>query len=99
MTWRIQFLQDGKLIMTSLSTPGGEEGIDLAGGTISYLEQQLGLNSPADLNGKRVSEVVEQWQQVAKAIDGQFSQLAIIANENPQAVLHVEEVPLGEMPA
>lgn len=99
MTWRIQFLQDGKPIMTSLSTPGGEEGVDLADGTISYLKDQFGMNSPSDLNGKRVSEVAEQWQQAAKAIDGQFTQLAIIANENPQAVLHVEEVPLDEMPA
>ncbi len=35
MAWRLQFQQDGKLIMTSLSTPGGEEGIDLADGTIA----------------------------------------------------------------
>jgi hypothetical protein len=99
MAWKLQFRQDGKLIMPSLSTPGGEEGIDLADGTIAYLQQQLGINSPAELNGKPVSEVADQWEQAAKAIDGQFSELATIAKQNPQAVLQVEEVPLDEMPA
>lgn len=99
MTWRLQFQQDGKPIMTSLSTPGGEEGMDLADGTIAYLQQQFGLHSPAELNGKPVSEVVDQWEQAAKAIDGQFSDLVTIAKQNPKAVLRVEEVPLDEMPA
>ena len=98
MVWRLQFRQDGKLVLPSLSTPGGEAGMDLAEGTIAYL-QQLGINSPAELNGKPVSEVADQWEQAAKAIDGQFNELATIAKQNPQAVLQVEEVPLEEMPA
>ena len=98
MVWRLQFRQDGKLGRTSFSTPGGEEGMDLAESTIAYL-QQLGLHSPAELNGKPVSEVADQWEQAAKAVDGQFNELATIAKQNPQAVLQVEEVPLEEMPA
>jgi hypothetical protein len=97
MVWRLQFRQDGMLVLPSLSTPGGEEGIDLAEGTVAYL-QQLGLHSPAELNGKPVSEVADQWEQAAIAVNGQFSQLATIANQNPQAVLLVEEVPLDELP-